>query len=111
MLPYMELFRFLGNHAAADDPEYRMELRDHIVALWIEYQLDSFQPVTPAAFVEFLQVRLGADMTPRLKSQLVHTLRRNEIFIFVQPPEPDRDRAYYRRHRPSKARGSRDPPE
>ena len=111
MFPHIELFRFLTNHAAADDPEDRKALRDHIVALWIAYQLDRFQPLTPLAFVEFLQVRLGADMTPRLKSQLVHTLRRNEIFIFVQPPEPERDRAYYRRHRPSKARGSRDPPE
>ena len=111
MFPHIELFRFLTNHAAADDPEDRKALRDHIVALWIEYQLDSFQPVTTGAFVEFLQVRLGTDMTVQLKSQLLQTLRRNEIYIFLEPPEPERDRAYNRRHRPRRARGSRDPPE
>ena len=111
MFPSIELFRFLTSHEAADDPEYRLALRDHIVALWVEYQLDSFQPITPAAFVEFLQVRLGTDMTVQLKSQLIQTLRRNEIFIFVQPPEPPQDRRYHRRHRPRPARPWRDPPE
>ena len=111
MFPSIELFRFLTSHEAADDPEDRKALRDHIVALWIAYQLDRFQPLTPLEFVEFLQVRLGTDMTVQLKSQLIQTLRRNEIFIFVQPPEPPQDRRYHRRHRPRPARPWRDPPE
>ena len=101
--PHIELFRFFTDHELrGDTPEYRLALRDHIVALWVEYQLNRFEPVTVEAFDQFLQSRLDTYMTPQLRSQLLNSLRRNEIYIFIAPPEPE-----HRRRR--RARGPRAP--
>ena len=101
--PHIELFRFITDHELrGDTPEYRVALRDHIVALWVEYQLNRFEPVTVEAFDQFFQSRLDTYMTTQLRSQLLNSLRHNEIYVFIAPPEPE-----HRRLR--RARGPRAP--
>ena len=103
--PHIELSRFITDHELrGDTPEYRLALRDHIVALWVEYQLNRFEPVTVEAFDQFLQSRLDTYITPQLRSQLLNSLRRNEIYIFIAPPEPEHRRRI-RARRPRAPRG------
>ena len=103
--PHIELFRFITDHKLrGDTPEYRVALRDHIVALWVEYQLNRFEPVTVEAFDQFLQSRLDTYMTTQLRSQLLNSLRHNEIYIFIAPPEPELRRRI-RARRPRAPRG------
>ena len=103
--PHIELFRFITDHELrGDTPEYRVALRDHIVALWVEYQLNRFEPVTVEAFDQFLQSRLDTYMTTQLRSQLLNSLRHNEIYVFIAPPEPGHHRRIWAR-RPRAPRG------